>query len=70
MIYKVVISLQKPTKMQQINYITDIDNDVTDNWVDLQIFEENPELRKFITDKEFNMLKSKTIDCVVFRMDY
>ena len=55
MIYKVVISLQKPTKMQQINYITDIDNDVTDNWVDLQIFEENPELRKFITDKEFNM---------------
>ncbi len=70
MIYKVVISLQKPTKMQQINYITDIDNDVMDNWVDLQTFEENPELRKFITDKEFSMLKSKTIDCVVFRMDY
>lgn len=70
MIDKVIMSLQKPDSMEQINSITDLHFDATDNWVDLQTFEEKTELKKFITDKEFNALKNKDADYIVFRIDY
>lgn len=70
MIDKVIMSLQKPDSMEQINSITDLDFDATDNWVDLQTFEEKPELKKFIMDKEFNALKNKDADYIIFRIDY
>jgi hypothetical protein len=70
MIDKVIMSLQKPDDMETINLITNLDFDSTDNWADLQTFEENPELKKFITDEEFNALKNKDADYIAFRIDY
>jgi len=67
---KVIMSLQKPDDMEQINRLTDLEYDNTDNWVDLQTFQEHPELKKFIDEEEFNALKSGEADYIVFRIDY
>ena len=69
MIDKVITSLQDADNMQEINIITGLDMCKTDNWVDLSTFEENPELKKFVTTDELKALKNKDADYIAFRFD-
>ena len=68
-INKVITSFQDVESMENINILTGLDEFSTDNWCDLGQFEEVPELRKFITDEEFQALKDKSAEYIVFRMD-
>lgn len=69
-INKVIMSLQKPNDMEEINSITSVDYDSTDNWVDYFTFEENPELQQFISTEELKALQNKEADYIAFRIDY
>ena len=69
MIDKVITSLQDAENMQEINIITGLDMCKTDNWVDLSTFEENPELKKYINDYEFDALQNGNADYIAFRFD-
>ncbi len=68
-INRVITSSQDVESMENINILTGLDEFSTDNWCDLGQFEEVPELRKFITDEEFQALKDKSAEYIVFRMD-
>ena len=67
---KVIMSLQKPDDMEQINKLTSLDFDHTDNWVDYSTFEDKPELQKFIDDEKLQALKNGEADYIAFRIDY
>lgn len=69
MIDKVITSLQNADNMQEINIITGLDMCKTDNWVDFSIFEENPELKDFVTAYEFEALQNGDADYIAFRFD-
>lgn len=69
MINKVITSLQDADNMQEINTITGLDMFKTDNWVDLSEFEDNPELRKFVSDSEYDALLNGEANYIVFRFD-
>lgn len=68
-INRVITNSQDVESMENINILTGLDEFSTDNWCDLGQFEEVPELRKFITDEEFQALKDKSAEYIVFRMD-
>lgn len=68
-INKVITSFQDVESMENINILTGLDEFSTDNWCDLGQFEEISELSKFITDEEFQALKDKSAEYIVFRMD-
>ncbi len=42
----------------------------TDNWVDLSTFEENPQLKKYVEDYEFDSLQNGEADFIAFRSDW
>lgn len=67
---KVIMSLQKPYDMEEINRITNLDFDNTDNWVDFSTFKEYPKLSKFISAEELEALQNKEADYIAFRIDY
>ncbi|MBQ7764304.1 hypothetical protein IJ384_02920 [bacterium] len=69
MIDKVITSLQDVESMQEINLITGLEFDSTDNWVDLSAFDENPELKKYVKDYEFDALQNGEADYIAFRFD-
>ncbi|MCD7740502.1 MAG: hypothetical protein LUH11_04050 [Candidatus Gastranaerophilales bacterium] len=69
MINKVITSLQDCDFMEQINTITGLNIFSTDNWVDIEKFEEHPELKKFITNEEFTALLNGNADYIAFRLD-
>ena len=69
MIDKVITSLQDVESMQEINLITGLEFDSTDNWVDLLAFDENPELKKYVKDYEFDALQNGEADYIAFRFD-
>ena len=69
MIDKVITSLQDVESMQEINLITGLEFDSTDNWVDLSTFDENPELKKYVKDYEFDALQNGEADYIAFRFD-
>ena len=68
-INRVITSSQDVESMENINILTGLDEFSTDNWCDLGQFEEIHELSKFITDDEFQALKDKSAEYIVFRMD-
>lgn len=68
-INKVITSLQEPDNMEKINTITGLNVFDTDNWCDLSQFEDTPELKKFVTDEEFQALKDRKADYIAFRID-
>lgn len=70
MVDKVITSLQKSDAMEQINTITDINVFATDNWVNLSTFEDNPELKDFVSDYEYDALQNGDADYIAFRIDY
>ena len=70
MINKVITSLQNADNMQEINLITGLDMLNTDNWVDLSTFEENPQLKKYVEDYEFDSLQNGEADFIAFRSDW
>lgn len=69
-INKVIVSYQNPDNMEQINKLTSLDFDHTDNWVDYSTFEDKPELQKFIDDEKLQALKNGEADYIAFRIDY
>ena len=69
-INKVIVSYQNPDNMEQINKLTSLDFDHTDNWVDYSTFEDKLELQKFIDDEKLQALKNGEADYIAFRIDY
>ena len=69
MINKVITSFQDVDDMEEINRITGLNLFNTDNWCDLSEFEEHPELKMYVGDEEFNLLKNKEADYIAFRID-
>ena len=52
-INKVIVSYQNPDNMEQINKLTSLDFDHTDNWVDYSTFEIDDKTKEiFITKQE------------------
>ena len=70
MIYKVTTILLDGDSMEYVNDITGLDFDATDNWVDLSTVQSYKKLKRFIDRDTLDLLKSKAIDYVVFRLDY
>ena len=67
---KVVTVLLDADSMELVNDITGLDFDTTDNWVDLSTVQGHPKLKRFIDRDTINLLKSKSIDYIAFRLDY
>lgn len=65
-IYRVVLSIQDYDTMENINKITGSCEFNDENWVNLEVIQEYPNLLEYITDEELNALKNKEIDTVVF----
>ena len=66
---KVIVSLQEPDKMEEINTITGLNVFDTDNWCDISQFEVYPKLKKYITKEELKALKDKSADYIAFRIE-
>lgn len=69
MIDKVITVFQDVDTMELINELTGINVFATDNWVDYSIFEEYPELQSYVSKDEYNLLATRKIDYIVFRME-
>ena len=67
---KVVTVLLDADSMELVNDVTGLDFVTTDNWVDLSTVQGHPKLKRFIDRDTLNLLKSKSIDYIVFRLDY
>lgn len=70
MVDRVITSMQKPDAMEQINTITGMNVFVTDNWVSFSTFEDNPELKNFVSDYEYDELQNGNADYIAFRIDF
>ena len=66
---KVIMSLQESDDMERINSITGISYDNTDNWVDIETIEENPELKQYISEDEYDAMLNGEADYIAFRID-
>lgn len=67
---KVVTILLNADSMELVNDITGLDFDTTDNWIDLSTVKYYPKLKRFIDTDTLDLLKNKSIDYIVFRLDY
>jgi len=68
-IYKVITSYKDWEDMEQINEITGIGTFDTDNWCDSNQFELHPELKKYVTEEEFEAIRNGKTDYIAFRID-
>ena len=68
-IYRVIQSLQDFEDMEEINFITGINQFETDNWCDLSEFEDYPQLCKFVENDAIEALKNNECDYIIFRIN-
>jgi len=68
-ISRVITSLQDWECMEEINSLTGLSNFNTDNWINLETFLENPKLKKFISENEFELLANNEADYIAFRIE-
>ena len=55
--------------MEEKNSLTGLSNFNTDNWINLETFLENPKLKKFISENEFELLANNEADYIAFRIE-
>ena len=68
-IFKVITSYKEWEDMEEINNITGVEPFDTDNWCDMDQFELHPELKKYVSEEEFEALKKGQTDYIAFRID-
>lgn len=68
-IYKVIQCPKDPDTMEEINKITRLDAFRECNWCDFYTFDIFPELSKYITKEEWQLMATEQIDYIVFRLD-
>ena len=68
-IFKVITNYKEWEKMEEINNITGVEPFDTDNWCDMDQFELHPELKKYVSEEEFEALKNGQTDYIAFRID-
>ena len=68
-IYKVIQSLQDVEDMEKINKMTGLSPFESDNWCDYSVFEENSELKQYVSEEEFEAIKNGNTDYIAFRID-
>ena len=68
-INRVIPSFQDVEDMEKINKMTGLYEFETDNWCDKEQFELHPELKKYISEEEFEQLKNGNADYIAFRLD-
>ncbi len=66
---KVVTVQLDPDTMEELNWLTGINPFGTDNWVSKAGFEDYPNIKKLVSDEQYNAIMEGDIDYIAFRID-